>query len=211
MSLETVLIALPILLLSIVVHEYAHARVAYWQGDSTAWQLGRMTLNPVVHIDPVGTILFPIVMILLHLPPLARAKPVPINSRNFRNFRRGDILVSLAGVTANFLMAIGFGIVLAILNRVVPAPVDSTLTVPLVLNNHGGVWGADQFAPLLFQPDSNSAARRLARVVALSSSPCGAAVSRSGKQGNIHHLWPIDAWPSEHCICSSHLVDQRDS
>ena len=113
--MQELLIALPVLIFSIVLHEVAHGWVARQQGDPTAAMLGRLSLNPITHIDPVGSILVPA---LLALAPggiiFGWAKPVPINPRNFRNFKRGDILVSLAGVFVNFLLAIAFTILMAI-------------------------------------------------------------------------------------------------
>ena len=117
--MEDLLISLPILILSIVVHEYAHGWVAQRQGDNTAAMLGRLTLNPLPHIDPVGSVLVPGLLALL--PGgliLGWAKPVPVNPRNFRNYKRGDILVSLAGVVSNLLLAILFAIILAVWVRV---------------------------------------------------------------------------------------------
>ena len=96
------LIIVPVLLASVVIHEVAHAWQALREGDTTARDLGRITLNPIPHLDPVGSILVPIV---LHLLPgnflFGWAKPVPVNPRNFRNYRAGDIRVSLAGIVAN--------------------------------------------------------------------------------------------------------------
>lgn len=101
-----VLIA-PVLLFSMVAHEYAHGWVALRNGDPTAYQLGRLTWNPVKHIDPFMTILLPGILILTGSPVvLGGAKPVPVNPRNYRNFRRGDILVSLAGITTNAILAV---------------------------------------------------------------------------------------------------------
>jgi Zn-dependent protease len=102
-----VLVYVPVLLFSFVAHEFAHAWVAYRQGDPTAYQLGRVTLNPIPHIDLFGTILIPAMLIATGSNFLIGwAKPVPVVSRNFRNYRRGDLLVSVAGVTANFIIAI---------------------------------------------------------------------------------------------------------
>jgi len=111
---STLVLVLPVLVLSVVLHEWAHARVAVWQGDPTPAMLGRLTLNPIPHIDPIGSILVPVVLWLLPGGFLfGWARPVPINSRNFRDYRKGDILVSLAGVTVNFLLALGFVLVFA--------------------------------------------------------------------------------------------------
>jgi len=108
-SLESIInqmYVLPILLLSVVVHEVAHGRVALWRGDPTAKEMGRLTLNPIPHIDPVGSILVPIFSIIAAGRVfIAWAKPVPVNPANFRNYRLDDILVSIAGPLSNFLMA----------------------------------------------------------------------------------------------------------
>lgn len=92
------LIAILAILIALSVHEWGHAYSAYRLGDPTARNLGRMTVNPLKHIDPVGFIS----MLFLGF---GWAKPVPVNPRNFKNYRRDDIIVSLAGITMNFLMA----------------------------------------------------------------------------------------------------------
>ncbi len=94
------------LLFSMVAHEYAHGWAALKQGDDTALALGRLTWNPVKHIDPFMTILLPLMLAAAGAPILGGAKPVPVNPGNFRNLRRGDIIVSLAGVTANLLIVV---------------------------------------------------------------------------------------------------------
>lgn len=104
------LLILPILLFSVVAHEYAHAWTAYRQGDPTAHSLGRLTLNPIPHIDPIMSIVVPIGLFLMtassgHPFTFGAAKPVPVNPRNYRNYRRGDILVSSAGIVMNWLIA----------------------------------------------------------------------------------------------------------
>jgi len=106
----------PVLLFSMVAHEYAHAEAAYRQGDQTAYMLGRLTLNPLKHIDPFMTVIFPIVLIWSHAPfVFGAAKPVPVNPRNYRKYVRGDIIVSLAGIATNLVLfvvsAIGFALV----------------------------------------------------------------------------------------------------
>ncbi|HXQ28555.1 MAG TPA: site-2 protease family protein [Gemmatimonadales bacterium] len=95
----------PVLLFSVVAHEYAHAEAAYRQGDDTAYSLGRLTLNPLKHIDPVMTVLVPVLLYVSHAGFLfGSAKPVPVNPRLYRNYRRGDIIVSLAGIGANLAL-----------------------------------------------------------------------------------------------------------
>ncbi|MGH7530295.1 MAG: site-2 protease family protein [Gemmatimonadales bacterium] len=114
MSLEQILLVAPVLLFSIVAHEYAHAEAAYRQGDPTAYMLGRLTLNPLKHIDPFMTIILPTILLMMGGPAFGAAKPVPVNPRNYREYRKGDIIVSLAGIATNialfFVSAIGFAV-----------------------------------------------------------------------------------------------------
>lgn len=98
---KELLYALPALLIALPAHEYAHAYAAYKMGDPTARNLGRMTINPLKHLDPVG-------FIMLLFAHFGWAKPVPVNSRNFRNYKLGETVVSLAGVTMNLLLAFIF-------------------------------------------------------------------------------------------------------
>ncbi len=107
-----------------VAHEYAHGWAAFKNGDPTAYQLGRLTWNPAKHIDPFMTVILPVVLWLSGAPILGGAKPVPVNPRNFRNFKRGDIMVSLAGVTTNVILAFIFALIIPPLNliaRLAPA------------------------------------------------------------------------------------------
>jgi len=100
------LLIVPVLLFSVIAHEYAHGYAALKQGDNTALMLGRLTWNPIKHIDPFMTVILPLMLWIAHGPLLGGAKPVPVNPRNYRNFKRGDIIVSLAGVFVNLLLAI---------------------------------------------------------------------------------------------------------
>lgn len=118
------LLWLPVLLLSIVAHEYAHGWVALRQGDDTARTLGRLTLNPIPHIDLFGSVLVPAILWFTSAGFLfGWAKPVPVNPRKFDDYRKGEILVSLAGVTANLLLAVGLTLLIVLLiylERVAP-------------------------------------------------------------------------------------------
>jgi Zn-dependent protease len=108
LNLEQFLLALPILLFSMIAHEYAHGYAALKQGDPTAYQLGRLTWNPIKHIDPFLTVLMPVLTYYWSEGAMifGGAKPVPVVPRNYRNFKRGDIIVSLAGVGANAVIAV---------------------------------------------------------------------------------------------------------
>ena len=113
--MEQLLISLPVLIFSIVLHEVAHGWVAQREGDPTAAMLGRLTLNPIPHIDPIGSILVPAVLIFSGTGFIfGWAKPVPVNPRNFRNYKAGDIRVSLAGIAVNLLLVVAFAILFAI-------------------------------------------------------------------------------------------------
>ncbi len=98
--------ALPVLL-ALTFHEAAHATMAYLCGDRTAWFLGRVSLNPLRHIDPFGTVILPLLGIILGGSIFGWAKPVPVNPRNYTHPRRDDILVSIAGPAANIFVAMG--------------------------------------------------------------------------------------------------------
>lgn len=117
MPLEYFLLAFPTLLLSLTVHEFGHAWVALRQGDDTAYMLGRVTLNPAAHIDPIGSLLLPGVAMLTGAPLLGWARPVPVNSRKFRHYRRGDLLVSLAGVGGNLVLIVVFALLSVLVAR----------------------------------------------------------------------------------------------
>jgi len=105
---------LPVLL-AIVLHEVAHGWVAFKLGDDTAYWLGRLTLNPLKHIDPIGTLLLPIVLLVMQSPFLfGYAKPVPINWKKLRNPQRDMVWVALAGPITNLVLALLSALVLAL-------------------------------------------------------------------------------------------------
>jgi len=114
-KINDLLLYLPVLLLSFTVHEFGHAWVAWKQGDDTAYRQGRVTLDPRSHIDPVGSILFPALAAMTGAPVLGWARPVPVTRSKFRDYKRGDILVSLAGVAMNGVLILAFTVMMAIL------------------------------------------------------------------------------------------------
>ena len=111
-----------VLLFSLSVHESAHAWTALKQGDSTAQSLGRISLNPLVHVDMIGTLVLPLVMIFTGVPLLGWAKPTPVDPRNFRQLRRGQIIVAGAGPLSNLLLALVFTAGLFVAVRVLAGP-----------------------------------------------------------------------------------------
>ncbi|MGB0847134.1 MAG: site-2 protease family protein [Thiolinea sp.] len=119
-SLETFIYGLAVgaipVLFAITLHEVAHGWAANKLGDSTAKMLGRLSLNPIRHVDPIGTVAIPAFLLLMGSPFLfGWAKPVPVNFRNLRNYRRDMILVAAAGPAANFIMASFWMLVLGII------------------------------------------------------------------------------------------------
>jgi Zn-dependent protease len=108
-----ILFKLIVFLFAISFHESAHAWMANRCGDPTARMLGRISLNPIKHIDPLGTIVLPLVAMLTHIPVLGWAKPTPVDPRNFRNPVMDDILTSVVGPISNFVVASGAVLILA--------------------------------------------------------------------------------------------------
>ncbi len=141
MNPEFLALSIIILLFSVILHEVMHGYVALRFGDHTAQRAGRLTLNPLPHIDLFGTILLPGLLILSGSPILfGWAKPVPVNPLNFSNLRKGELLVSSAGILANFALAAAATILYHILNGLpqtfpflVGALLRFTVTINLVL------------------------------------------------------------------------------
>jgi Zn-dependent protease len=120
---------LPILLFSVVVHEVAHGLMALRLGDPTARDLGRLTLNPIPHIDLIGSIIVPLMSILLAGRVfIAWAKPVPVNHANFSHPRRDDILVSVVGPLSNLVVALVCTVVVIVLSPLAGGANSSGLT-----------------------------------------------------------------------------------
>jgi Zn-dependent protease len=112
--------SLPGFLLGIVVHEWAHARVALFYGDDTAERSGRLTFNPGAHYDPIGTVVFPLLGVALGGVAFGWAKPVPVNTSNFKRFRQGLFWVSFAGPLSNFIMGTVFAFIWAMMVHYIP-------------------------------------------------------------------------------------------
>jgi Zn-dependent protease len=113
LSIEALIWLLAILILSLSFHEAAHAWTANRLGDPTAKQLGRLTFNPMAHIDVIGTLVFPAIAIYSNFPLIGWAKPVPVDMRNLKAPRRDFGIVALAGPVSNMILAVVFALILA--------------------------------------------------------------------------------------------------
>jgi len=137
---------LVVLFFSIVIHEIAHGSVALHLGDPTAKNAGRLSLNPLKHIDPVGTILLPLLLLFATQgqgPIIGWAKPVPVNPFNFRDQKWGALKVSIAGPLINFLLALIFGLIIRFVSLPEPALI---LFGIIVLYNFA--WGIFNLIPI---------------------------------------------------------------
>jgi len=132
-----ILFQLIVFLFAISVHESAHAWMANLRGDPTARMLGRVSLNPIRHIDPIGTILLPALALFTGLKVIGWAKPTPVDPRNFQNPVLDDILTAVAGPVSNFVVATGAAIVLGAIALVAPGgrPIVREIVTGLVLSN----------------------------------------------------------------------------
>lgn len=145
-------ISILVLLFSVILHEVMHGVVALKFGDTTAQRAGRLTLNPIPHIDLFGTILLPALLIFTGSPILfGWAKPVPVNPLNFSNIRRGELFVSAAGILANFGLAIAAAAIYHLLDalpQTFPAILGSILRFTVTINLVLGVFNLFPIPPL---------------------------------------------------------------
>ena len=140
-----------ILLFSVIIHEVMHGVVALKFGDHTAENAGRLTLNPIPHIDLVGTIILPLFSLYFGGILFGWAKPVPVNPLNFSNIRRGELFVAAAGILANFSLAIIAALIFHILNampQTFPAIVGSLLRFTVLVNLVLGIFNLFPIPPL---------------------------------------------------------------
>ena len=142
--------------MSLTIHEAAHAWTAEQLGDPTARLLGRVSLNPIVHIDPIGTILLPLLAAYSGLPIIGWAKPVPVNVRRLRRGRRDFMIVAAAGPISNLLQAVVGAIAFMPCMRRAPTAADSSPEFLTRFVQH-------QPAARVLQPDAGAAARRRQR------------------------------------------------
>lgn len=127
---QLLLLVIPILLFSIVIHEMAHGYVALFMGDDTAQRAGRLTLNPLVHLDPIWSVALPIATMLLAGIFIGAAKPVPYNPINLRDKRWGEFWIAIAGPISNIVIALVFAVILNGI-YIMQLPVDGVITTGL--------------------------------------------------------------------------------
>lgn len=143
----TIIIAIPVLALSIAFHEMMHAFVSDALGDDTARRQGRVTLNPFSHIDPITTVALPLILLLIGLPPFGAARPVPFNPARVKFEEFGVALVALAGPLTNLLLAIVAGLIYRYgINA--PGLLEHVVTVALQINVGFFIFNLIPFPPL---------------------------------------------------------------
>lgn len=125
---------------AIILHEVMHGFVALRFGDDTALRAGRLTLNPLSHIDPFGTIIMPAALLFMHLPVFGYARPVPVNFGRLRNPRWGMMLVAAAGPLTNIALAIASSIGMRVVVRFWGAPWAPAIVLPIYLMLQASVW-----------------------------------------------------------------------
>ncbi len=135
MNVITLVISLFVLLFAITVHEASHGWAAAKFGDFTAQSMGRVTLNPAAHIDPIGTVLLPLILVIAGAPPFGWAKPVPVNPFNLKNPRRDNLWISAAGPAANLSLAAACLISIVVLRLISPG-------IVIFLGNYLRGWGS---------------------------------------------------------------------
>lgn len=145
----TVIFSIIVLIISVIVHEIAHGYAANWLGDPTAKLAGRLTLNPVSHVDPVGSILVPGLLIVSGTGMLfGWAKPVPYNPYNLRNQRWGEAIVAVAGSATNLFLALLFGLLVRYGVGVLPDPVIALSATIALINLFLGLFNLIPIPPL---------------------------------------------------------------
>ncbi|MEA4849342.1 MAG: site-2 protease family protein, partial [Clostridiaceae bacterium] len=141
-GISSLLYSLPGIIAALVIHEYSHALAAYAMGDSTAKQYGRLTLNPIAHMDPLGF------LCLIVTRRFGWAKPVPVNDMNFRNRKRGMLLVSLAGPVSNFITALLIAAAYAVFYKSIGQITGSILQIAYIINLSIGAFNLIPIPPL---------------------------------------------------------------
>jgi Zn-dependent protease len=141
-GISALLYSLPGIILAFTIHEYAHALSAYMLGDKTAKQYGRLTLNPIAHVDPMGF------LCLIVTRRFGWAKPVPVNDLNFKDKKKGMLIVALSGPLSNFLIALLIAVLYRFINSSIGEAVRSMLQIAYIINLSIGVFNLIPIPPL---------------------------------------------------------------
>ncbi len=141
-GITSLLISLPGIILALTIHEYAHALAAYFMGDRTAKDYGRLSLNPIAHLDPLGF------LCLIVTRQFGWAKPVPVNDLNFRDRKKGMILVSVAGPLSNFITAFLIAIIFPLIYDSTGVIMKSILQTAYIINLSIGAFNLIPIPPL---------------------------------------------------------------
>ncbi len=147
----TAIFSIIVLLFSVIMHELAHGSVAYSLGDPTAKYEGRLTLNPLKHLDPFGSVILPLMLLVITAgagPIFGWAKPVPVNPYNLRDQKWGSLKVAIAGPATNFAIAIFFGLIIRFLDMPQTTPFISFLSLIALYNFLWGVFNLVPIPPL---------------------------------------------------------------
>lgn len=147
-TIAITIFSLIVLLFSVIIHELAHGYVAYSLGDPTAKYAGRLTLNPLKHLDPFGSVILPLLLLLATAgqgPIFGWAKPVPINPYNFKDQKWGTLKVAISGPATNFGIAIIFGLLIRVLNMPSTVPFIELLGIITIYNF---LWGVFNLVPI---------------------------------------------------------------
>jgi Zn-dependent protease len=137
-----------VLIFAITVHEFAHGWAAYRLGDPTAKYMGRLTLNPLAHIDPFGTIILPLLLVMLRIPPIGWAKPVPVDFMSLNNPKRDMFWVGIAGPSANFALALALSIVIKSMPFLAQTLAGQIIVFAIIINVILGVFNLIPIPPL---------------------------------------------------------------
>ena len=141
-GITSLFISLPGIILALTIHEYAHALAAYYMGDRTAKDYGRLSLNPIAHLDPIGF------LCLIVTRQFGWAKPVPVNDLNFRNRKKGMILVSAAGPLSNFITAFLIAIIYPLFYDNIGEVLKTILQTAYIINLSIGAFNLIPIPPL---------------------------------------------------------------
>ncbi len=143
-----IIFSIAILIMSVVIHEVAHGYAALFQGDPTAKMEGRLTLNPLIHLDPFGSVLLPLVTFLTAGFAFGWAKPVPYNPYNLRNQRWGELIVAIAGPLSNVAIALIFGLILRFGVGSIPSSAEFLIVYIVIINLGLAVFNMVPIPPL---------------------------------------------------------------